>query len=294
MRGAAHILLLLALVALTACDGNTVPEVTALPPTAIAAATETATTTATATRTPRPTATARASQTPRATAGPTSGAVEPTSTRTRTPAGRTATPRPTATRTRTPTPTATATLIPASVLARGLLQPADVPRNWRASDGSALAAIETADETTTLFLCHELPRRHRQSTEVAYSGGDLGPQLFHQIAVYPRGEAEAAFDSFVAAADACPEVRVAMGSGQTLRLQRTFSDFPRLGDETLALHLANPPIFLIGRPEIDLVKIRMGDVIITIGYFNTGRGVDSEVTLAYARRAVALWRAALP
>lgn len=292
MRGAAHIFLLLALVSLAACDGDPVLEVTPSPPTAVAAATETAT--ATVTRTPRLTATARASHTPRATAAPSTGTAEPAPARTRTPAGRTATPRPTATRTRTPTPAPTATLIPATVLARGLLQPADVPRNWRASDGSALAAIETADETTTLFLCHELPRRHRQSAEVAYSGGDLGPQLFHQIAVYPRGEAEAAFDSFVAAADACPEVRVAMGSGQTLRLQRTFSDFPRLGDETLALHLANPPIFLIGRPEIDLVKIRMGDVIITIGYFNTGRGVDSEVTLAYARRAVERWQAALP
>jgi hypothetical protein len=204
MRGAAHIFLLLAHVWLAACDSAPVPEVTALPSTAVAAATGTATVTATVTRTPRPTATPRASNTPRATTRPASGTAEPTPTRTRTPAGRTATPRPTATRTRTPTPAPTATLIPATVLARGLLQPADVPRNWRASDGSALAAIENADEATTLFLCHELPRRHRQSAEVAYSGGDLGPQLFHQIAVYPRGEAEGAFDSFVAAADACP------------------------------------------------------------------------------------------
>lgn len=282
IRGATRlIVLLLMLVALAACAGVPAPAVTALPPTAITAVTETAT--AAPTRTPRPTATARASRTARAAPSPT-----------RRPPVQTTTPRPTATRTRAPTATPTATLIPASVLARGLLQPADVPRNWRESDGSALAAIENAGETTTVFLCHELTRRNRQAAQVAYSGGDLGPQLFHQIAIYPPGTAADAFESFVAAAAACPEVRVTLGSGQTLNLRRSFVDFPRLGDQTLALRLANPPIFLVGRPEIDLVKIRVGDAIITIGYFNTGRGVDSELTRGWAELAVERWQEAYP
>jgi hypothetical protein len=168
---------------------------------------------------------------------------------------------------------------------------------YRETGAPATAArwrpLTNADETTTLFLCHELTRRHTQSAEVMYSGGDLGPQLFHQIAVYPPGEAEEMFASFVAAAEACPDVRVNMGTGPDLRLQRSYPDFPSIGDETLAIHLANQPIFLIGRPEIEVVKIRIRNVILTIGYFNTGRGVDSELTRDWAERAASKWQAAV-
>jgi hypothetical protein len=294
-KGAARLFLIaVSAFLLAGCDGEPLPAVTAIPSTETAAATSTLAPAATATRTPRPTPTVWVSNTPRLTSPFLFGTAGPGPTRTRSPFSLTATAqalRPTATR--TPRPTPSVTPVPQIVLERALLQPADVPRNWRPGDGGALAAIENADETTTVFLCHELTRRHTQSAEVMYSGGDLGPQLFHQIAVYPPGEAEAMFASFAAAAEACPDVRVNMGTGPDLRLQRSYPDFPSIGDETLAIHLANPPIFLIGRPEIDVVKIRIGNVILTIGYFNTGRGVDSELTRDWAERAASKWQAAV-
>ena len=285
-------LLLLLLVAACAA-GESAPTATSPPAVARRATTAPVTTpahtsshgpTSTPTGRPSDTPTSRPSNTPSATPTRAVAAIATYSVFTPIPTRR----PPTATR----TPPPSATPVTAAALAPALLSPQDLPRGWRPATLDRLDAIEDADEETTVFLCHELPRRRTVDVVADFTRGEFGPQLRHQIAAYPPGAAAAAFADFAAAATACDRLVVGLVGGTTTTLATQPLSLPQLGDETLGVHLVGEPIPLLGRPELNVVKIRSGDFIITIGHFDVG-GVARSQTEAFARQALEQFQAAL-
>ena len=280
------------IVALTSAGCAAEDESTETPADAIGERTPPALAVETGLLTPSPTPTARPSRTPSRSATPRATTTTPFPAITLTPtpsdlqndvtgARETqVTPR------RTARPTATVTPVTAAALRRALIDIEDLASpEWQSTEQNALGGVEEADAETTIFLCHELLRRRVLAVENNFERGRTGPFLTHQIAMYPPGEAEAAMAAFAAAAEACDAVNLTLAGGSASSLTVSPLSFPRLGDGTLAVHLRGESIPFVGRPRMNVVKIRHGNIIITVGHFNIGE-LSAEQTAVVGRFAL--------
>lgn len=147
----------------------------------------------------------------------------------------------------------------------------DMPSGWtRAQD------TETSNEASA--ICDQEPMEDFTPVDEAsadFTGGDLGPMLFHSVAVYEDDQAEQALDTFLDTMDSCDEWTEEGENGTTTFKAEPLS-FSSYGDQTVAVRI-QADSEAVG-VTMDMVVWRHGDTLSVLGMGEVMTSPDGETT----------------
>jgi len=183
-----------------------------------------------------------------------------------------------------PTPTPTQQLLPIPVteeaLSHALLTIDDMPTGWIISKPDE----EPDDDSGTYqFLCLTLEKRTTAKVEANFQGSVVGPFLWHQIAAYPLGGAEAFMEDARQAIESCSEWTHTDDNGKEEVAQVSPMSFPKLGDDSIAIGM-----IIKGESQftwqINSVYIRIGHFLASVHFMSMGGSEPGQLE-AFARLA---------
>lgn len=187
-----------------------------------------------------------------------------------------------ATRTATPTATTGATAPGAATAQSGvnvtpaLLALDDLPAGWTQAPSSP-----ESDEDAQICDVRPSDDKPLNRAKIDFARGQLNA-VSHSVASFAPGQAEAAFNRVTSILSRCTEWTDPDGTRYRLATQTA----PRLGDQSYAFRLSADTANL--SIAADLVYIRRGDLIASLGNIAVGQGsatADPALTEQLARRA---------
>jgi hypothetical protein len=170
---------------------------------------------------------------------------------------------------------------------------ADLPTGWSVDPEATVTSDgDEGDDSDTIYepaACRDIfdsldtDTFQDSATEenADFSAGALGPFLGVTIASYDEAFPEDTFSQLVGALAQCPEFTTTDTDGTTTDFSAQPLSFPNLGDETVALRLnATSEELSFG---FDLVGVRVGNNVITLGQIAVGGAADASVLEDVAR-----------
>lgn len=147
----------------------------------------------------------------------------------------------------------------------------DMPSGWTQAQDT-----ETSNEASA--ICDQEPMEDFDPVDEAsadFTGGDLGPMLFHSVEVYDDGQAEQAMDAFLDNMDSCDQWSEEIENGTTTFQAQPLS-FSSYGDQTVAVRI-QADSEMVG-VTVDMVVWRHGDALSVIGMGEVMGSPDGETT----------------
>lgn len=147
----------------------------------------------------------------------------------------------------------------------------DMPSGWTQAQDA-----ETSNEASA--ICDQEPMEDFDPLDEAsadFTGGDLGPILFHSVAVYEDDQAEQAIDTFLNTMDSCDEWTEEGENGTTTFEAKPLS-FSSYGDQTAAVRI-QADSEAVG-VTMDMVVWRHGDTLSVLGIGEVMGSPDGDTT----------------
>lgn len=147
----------------------------------------------------------------------------------------------------------------------------DMPSGWTQAQDT-----ETSNEASA--ICDQEPMEDFDPVDEAsadFTGGDLGPMLFHSVAVYEDDQAEQAIDTFLNTMDSCDEWTEEGENGTTTFEAKPLS-FSSYGDQTVAVRI-QADSEAVG-VTMDMVVWRRDDTLSVLGMGEVMSSPDGETT----------------
>jgi len=162
-------------------------------------------------------------------------------------------------------------------LKAALLTAQEMPSGFTVDTDEHTGAPNDAKGCATLSGIQPSPGT-AHSAQIEFTKGQTGTLVSESLLQQDEAQAKATLNQFATAASGCPTFKSGIIS-YTLSVLA----FPKLGDDTLALHMAGTAA---GVPVgIDLVEVRRGGVLMLVA--NAGvRTVDTALTESVARAAL--------
>ena len=168
----------------------------------------------------------------------------------------------------------------ADQLKSALLVLADFPAGWSVSTSN-----ESSADNTTGSSCG-VTATPTPSDEVKagvdFQQTDLGPFVSEEITVLPEGEMQAAWDQLKQSLS-CPQYTDTDSEGTPTTYQLTQLSIPKMGDDSIAVHLTGTTSGYAF--QVDTVFVRIGNYVVSIANLSLDQ-VDNDLTTTITQKAV--------
>ena len=168
----------------------------------------------------------------------------------------------------------------ADQLKSALLVLADLPPGWTASSSD-----ESSADTTSGSSCGvtSTPTPNDEvKASVDFQQSDLGPFVSEEITALPEGEMQAAWNQLKQSLS-CPQYTDTDSEGTPTTYQLTQLSLPKMGDESIAVHLTGTTSGY--EFQADTVFVRIGNYVVSIANLSLDK-VDSDLTASITQKAV--------